>query len=250
MSEQKQIDNPENWRGADFKTLSDYVQDLNLALCYRPALNEILDGLMAPDSPMSLDEKCRILDLIAAKSKLVELESPRGLRIMTASGGLYLEDGNPIPKWCEAQKEIIKSLHHPSAKGAAAPSKNTEPDWPVLYGEFNANKTNPEHWGDFLEVLKDYRQGDAINMARIAWILRAGKYIATPMAWRAWYNLFCLRCGLEPCATYAKDAKKINPSGDATRNIAHKIGESGFLRERRSGEPLNHHHIPIDKMSI
>lgn len=135
-------------------------------------------------------------------------------------------------------------------KGAAAPSKRMEPNWPRLYEALDANKTNPEHWGDFIDVLKEYCQGDAINMARIAWILRAGKFIATPMAWGAWYNLFCIRCGLEPCATYAKDAKKINPSGDATRNIARKMGESGFLRDKRSGEPMNHHHTPIDKMGI
>lgn len=132
--------------------------------------------------------------------------------------------------------------------GAAAPSKRLEPDWPGLYDVMDKNKTNPEHWNEFVDVLKEYCKEEAINVARIAWILRAGKFIATPMAWGAWYQLFCHCCGLEACATYARDAKKINPSGEATITIGRKLAGSGFLREKRGGEPLQHHHLPLDNM--
>lgn len=76
---------------------------------YFPTLEEIVDALKAQDCPMSLEEKCRILDLIAAKAKLREVENPNSL-IAVIYGWRGKE--NPIPKWCEAQKEIIKSLHH------------------------------------------------------------------------------------------------------------------------------------------
>lgn len=131
-------------------------------------------------------------------------------------------------------------------QGAATPSKRMEPDWPGLYDVLDKNKTNPSKWSEFVELLKEYREGEAINMARIAWILHAGRYTEGKISWCEWYKSFCSRCGLEPNATYAKDAKKINPYGKSTQAICLKIGGTGFLREKKGGEPLNHHHIPID----
>ena len=109
MSESIRFHNPRDWHGANFETLSRYVQGMKDSVHFFPALEEIVEALKADDCPMNLDEKCRIMDLIAAKAKLREVENPNSL-IAAIYGWRGKE--NPIPKWCEAQKEIIKSIHY------------------------------------------------------------------------------------------------------------------------------------------
>ncbi len=96
-----------------------------------PTLESIAEALEASDCPMNQDEKIRIMDLIIGQSIKREA-SARNPQSFLYVFYPWRDRENPIPKWCEAQKEIIKSLHYPSTKGAAAPSKHTEPNFSHL----------------------------------------------------------------------------------------------------------------------
>lgn len=131
MSESKKNLNPRNWHGADFETLSGYIREMKSAIDDFSELETIADALKAPDCPLSVNEKCAIMDLIITQSLKREANA-RNPQSVSYVFYAFRDRENPIPKWCEAQKKIIESIQGIKHENNPRNAKTTTPDFTHL----------------------------------------------------------------------------------------------------------------------
>ena len=232
----KQID----FKTADFDTIKDYVLNIHDGVFGFISIKGFPDAIRQ-NKHLSPDEKCKVFDIIESQSKIRLLENPRSMEAILLD---WQGKENPIPAWCEAQKAIITAMEPTEATEASRPY--LPPDYTELLNCFNPGKINNGHWIDFVDFIKKHRQGQPIEMARIAYILKKTEVLCNPkMAWGTWYATFCKWCGIEPNKTYQKDSKKVGIEGMPIKRLWDELNQTMFIKGGR-GDALNKPHVGFD----
>lgn len=91
---------------ADFDTLCDYILNLFDGVLSLGAVKPIVDGFKSRKD-LTVDEKCKLLDMIGAYSKARIIENPKSINAILLE---WSGKENSIPSYCEAQKEIVTAM--------------------------------------------------------------------------------------------------------------------------------------------